>query len=33
MTQDQDLNVIGAIGPGERGPAEYAQHGQIGESH
>ena len=34
MTQDQDLSVLGAIGPGEQGePAEYAQHRQVGESH
>jgi hypothetical protein len=34
MAQNQDLGVLGAIGPGEQGdPAEHPQHRQVGESH
>ena len=34
VPQDQDLGVLGAVGPGEQGkPAEHAQHRQVGESH
>jgi len=34
VAQNQDLSVLGAIGPGEQGePAEHAQHRQVGESH
>jgi hypothetical protein len=33
VTEDKDLNVLGAIGPGEQAePAEYPDHRQIGES-
>jgi hypothetical protein len=33
MTQDEDLGVLGAVGPGEQGkPAEYPEHRQAGES-
>jgi hypothetical protein len=33
MVQDQDLRVLGTVGPGEQGqPAEHAQHGQVRES-
>jgi hypothetical protein len=33
MAQDQDLGVLGTVGPGEQGqPAEHAQDGQIRES-
>ena len=33
MAQDQDLGVLGAVGPGKQGePAEHAEHRQIGES-
>lgn len=32
MTQDEDLGVLGAAGPGEQGkPAEYPEHRQVGE--
>jgi hypothetical protein len=31
--QDEDLRVLGAVGPCEQGqPAEHAQHRQVGES-
>jgi hypothetical protein len=34
VPQDQDLRVLGAVGPGEQSnPAEHAQHHQVGESH
>ena len=34
MSQDEDLGVLSAVGPGEQGePTEHAQHRQIGESH
>jgi hypothetical protein len=34
VPQDQDLRVLGPVGPGEqRKPAEHAQHRQVGESH
>jgi hypothetical protein len=33
MTQDQDLRVLGTVGPREQGkPAEHAQHREVGES-
>jgi hypothetical protein len=33
MAQDQDLGILGAVGPGEqREPAEHAQHGQVGNT-
>jgi hypothetical protein len=33
VTQDEDLGVLGAVGPGEQGePAEYLEHCQIGEA-
>jgi hypothetical protein len=33
MTQDQDLSVLGAIGPGEQGkPAEHPQRREVSES-
>jgi hypothetical protein len=33
MAQDQDLGVLGAVGPGKQDePAEHAQHYQISES-
>jgi hypothetical protein len=33
MAQDQDLGVLGAIGPGEQGkPAEHPQHPEVSES-
>jgi hypothetical protein len=32
--QNQDLSVLGAIGPGEQGEqGEHPQHRQVGESH
>jgi hypothetical protein len=32
MAQDQDLGVLGAVGPGKQGePAEYALHRHISE--
>jgi hypothetical protein len=34
VAQDEDLGILGALGPGEQGePAEHAQHRKIGESH
>jgi hypothetical protein len=33
MAQDQDIGVLGAIGPGGQGkPAEHPEHRQAGES-
>jgi hypothetical protein len=33
MPQDQDLGVLGTVGPGQQGePAEYVEHREIGES-
>jgi hypothetical protein len=33
MAQDQDLGVLGTVGPGEQGePAEHAQHRKVCES-
>jgi hypothetical protein len=33
MAQDQDLGVLGTVGPGEQSqPAEHAQYGQVRES-
>jgi len=33
MSQDQDLRLLGTVGPREQGkPAEHAQHGELGES-
>jgi hypothetical protein len=34
VTQDEDLGVLGAIGPGEQGElAEYPDHRQISEPY
>jgi hypothetical protein len=33
VAQDEDLGVLGTIGPGEQGePAEYPEHREISES-
>ena len=33
MTQDEDLGVLGAVGPGEQGePAEYPEDYKVGQS-
>jgi hypothetical protein len=33
IAQDEDLGILGTVGPGEQGePAEHAQQGQVGES-
>jgi hypothetical protein len=33
LAQDQDLRVLGALGPGQQGePAEYPEHREAGES-
>lgn len=33
LAQDQDLRVLGALGPGQQGePAEYPEHCEAGES-
>jgi hypothetical protein len=33
MAQDEELCVLGTVGPGEQGePAEHAQHSQVRES-
>jgi hypothetical protein len=33
VAQDQDLRVLGTVGPGEQGePAECLQHRKVGES-
>lgn len=32
MAQDEELGVLGTVGPGEQGePAEHAQYGQVRE--
>ena len=33
MAQDQDLGVLGAVGPGEQGePPEYPKHREVSDS-
>ncbi len=33
VAQDEDLRVLGAVGPGEQGePAGYSQHREVGDS-
>jgi len=33
VAQQEDLGVLGAVGPGEQGePAEYPEHRHVGES-